>query len=131
VPSTPKKPRQTKNEGPTIAQAPVAAENAAEDQTRTGNVVANLKLSEVKKIYVDMRGNTELRTNVVESLNSSGVVAATGADDADASLRIMISQTEVSARLINARGVVLWSKNGPVTEILRDLLSAIRRAKQD
>jgi len=132
APSTPKKPPQTKNERATIAQAPVADENTAEDQTRTGNVVANLKLSEVKKIYLDIRGDaasSELRNNIVESLNSSGVVAATGADEADASLRIMISQTGVSARLINARGVVLWSKTGQVTEIVSDLLSEIRRAR--
>ena len=131
-PSTPKKPRQLKNERPTIPQAPIADENVAEDQTRTGNVVANLKLSGVKRIYVDMRGDaasSELRTNVVESLNSSGIVAATGADEADASLRIVVSQTGVSARLINARGVVLWSQTGQVTEIVSDLLSEIRRAK--
>jgi hypothetical protein len=124
--------------------------------TRSGGVVANLRLSEVKKVYVEMGGDAafnELRSNLVESLGSSGVVAATtDADEADASLKIVVSQTsdgdmrgrprfEASARLVNARGVVLWPKDGRGTrlysgettkvlaEIVKDLLAEIRLAR--
>ncbi len=100
------------------ADAPAQArdEDVAADVTRSGSVVANLTLREVKKIYVEMRGDAafdELRSNLVESLGSSGVVAATtNADEADAALKIVVSQTrpqiEASARLVNARGTVLW-----------------------
>ncbi|HET6978773.1 MAG TPA: hypothetical protein VFI24_20745 [Pyrinomonadaceae bacterium] len=117
----PKKTRRIENTKPT--KAPV------EDQTRSGNVVANLKLSDVKKIYVDMRGDAALHDKVVESLNSSGVVAATGPDEADASLRITIGTNGIQAKLINARGVVLWSKTGRDTTVVKDLLSGIRLAK--
>ena len=117
--------------------------------TRSGGAVANLTLREVKKVYIEMRGDAafnELRSNLVESLGSSGVVtAATNADEADASLKIVVSQTragdiQASARLVNARGTVLWPKAGRgarrysgettkvVSEIVKDLLSEIRLA---
>ena len=78
------------------ADAPAQArdEDVADDVTRSGAVVANLRLREVKKIYIEMRGDAafnELRSNLVESLGSSGVVAAaTNADEADAALKIAI-----------------------------------------
>jgi hypothetical protein len=97
-----------------------------EDNTRSGSVIANLKLKEVKKIYVEISGDAKF--NVVESLNSSGVVTATNnADDADAALKITISPTSTSALLVNARGTVLWRSTGP--DIVKDLLSAIRSAR--
>lgn len=122
-----------------VTPAPVSNEDAAEDLTRSGAVVPDLKLSEVKKIYIEMRGDAnELRSKLVESLGTSGVVVASSADDADAALKIVISQTEVSAMLVNARGTVLW--RGPrrysgetskvVSDITNDLFSEIRRARR-
>jgi hypothetical protein len=55
--------------------------------------VPNLKLGEVKKVYIEMRGEAasdELRSNLAESLDSSGVVTAASADEADASLKILV-----------------------------------------
>ena len=108
-------------------------------------MVANLRLKDVKKIYIDVRDDAELRRDLVAGLGSSGVVAATtNADEADASLRIALSQTsdtqiDASARLVNARGVVLWPKRGGrrysdekskvLSDIVRDLLSEIRAAR--
>ena len=44
-------------------------EDVADEATRSGNVVPNLKLGEVKKIYIEIRGDAnQLRTNVIESL---------------------------------------------------------------
>ena len=91
-----------------------------------------------------MRGDAtvdELRRNLVDRLGSSDVVTATtNADEAEASLKIVVSQTHTSARLVNARGVVLWPKAGGtrrysgettkvVTEIVQDLLSEIRASR--
>ena len=99
------------------------------DVTRSGSVVPNLKLREVKKIYIDIRGDAGLRSKIVESLNSSGVVAATtNADEADAALKIVVSQTGTSAVLVNARGTVLWRgtfRNSG--DIVKNLLSAIKQ----
>jgi hypothetical protein len=113
------------------------------DLTRSGNVAPNLKLSDVKKVYVEIRGDATngLRENLIESLNSSGVVtAASTTDEADAALRIAVSETGASARLVNARGTVLWPKAGArrysgdapkvVSEITQDLLSEIRLARR-
>jgi hypothetical protein len=101
------------------------------DVTRSGNIVADLKLRDVQKIYIEIRGDDELRNSLYESLNSSGIVAATtNADEADAALKITVSQTGTSAMLVNARGTVLWSKTTKVaSEIVKDLLSAIRLAR--
>lgn len=131
-------------------EAPTAQEDAAEDLTRSSEVVANQPLREVKKIYIDLRGDSafnELRSKLVASLGSSGVVAATtDANEADAALRIVASQTsdgriEASALLVNARGTVLWPKtnrnahrysgeiNNVLSEIVKDLLSEIRMAR--
>jgi hypothetical protein len=133
---------------------PAREEDVADDVTRSGALVANLKLGEVKKIYVDIRGEAsdDLRRNLVESLGTSGLVAATiSADDADAALKIVVTQTnggtnpggpqiEASAQLVNARGAVLWPKSGRsthrysgeiskvVSDILKDLLAEIRLA---
>lgn len=141
-------PRRNVNKS-TAAKAPAGStapeDEGAIDATRSGSVVPNLKLSEVKKIYIEIRGEAafnELRSNLVDSLSSSGLVTATtDANDADAALKIVVTQTsagqiEASARLVNARGVVLWPKGGArrysgdpqkvSSELLKDLLSAIR-----
>lgn len=130
-------------------QSNVRAEESAVDVTRTGVVSPNLKLSEVKKVYIEFRGDEsfdELRRDVIERLGSNDVVAATtDADQADASLKIVVSQTsageiEALARLVNARGVVLWPKAGGTrrysgdatkvpSEIVQDLLSEIKLAR--
>jgi hypothetical protein len=122
------------------------AQAGDEDVTRSSDVVPNLKLSEVKKIYIEIRGNAafnELRSNLVDSLRSSGVVAvASNADDADAALKIVVSQTgpqiEASVLLVNARGTVLWPKAGRgarhysgeipkvASDIAKDLASEIK-----
>lgn len=128
-------PRRARNQRSTAAPAPARDEDVATDTTRSGNVVANLKLKDVKKIYVQIRGDAvsnESGNNLVESLRSSGVVATTGADEADAALKVVFSQTRVSAVLVNARGTVLWSKTGRgVSEIVKDLLSEIRLARNE
>jgi len=124
------------------------------DLTRSSGVIANLPLKDVKKVYIEVRGDTlsnDLHSNFLNSLNSSGVVTATtNADEADASLKIVVSQTgdnrggtqiEASARLVNARGTVLWPTSSGnarrysgetttvVTDIVKDLSSAIRLAR--
>lgn len=114
-------------------------EDVADDVTRSSRVVANLRLNEVKKIYVEIRGDAafnELRSNIVERLGSSGVVAATtNADEADAALKITVSQTSTLALLVNARGTMLWTHRYSgettkvVSEIVKDLLSEIRQAR--
>ncbi len=99
------------------------------DVTRSGNVVPNLTLKDVKKIYV---GDSQLRSNLLESLGSSGLVATTtNADEADAALKIVISPTSTSAQLVNARGTVLWGRrySGETSEIVKDLVSEIRLAR--
>jgi hypothetical protein len=132
---------------PAPDSADVVAQSRNEDvgdAMRSGTVVSNLTLREVKKIYIEIRGGEaldELRGNLVESLNSSGVVTVTGdAEEADAALKIVISQNSTSARLVNARGVVLWPRNRGlrrysgetskvVSEVVRDLLLEIKQAK--
>jgi hypothetical protein len=138
------------------AVAPPRDDEAAGDATRGSRSVPNLTLKEVKKVFIEMRGAAalnDLRRSVIESLSSSGVVAATSsADEADAALKIVVSQTsggdvrsgaqiEVSAQLVNARGRVLWPKANQrarryagatskvVAEIVNDLLSEIRLAR--
>jgi hypothetical protein len=135
------------------AEAPSQSrdEDVGADLTRSGNVVADLKLKEVKKVYVEMRGVTasnQLRSDLVERLGSSGVVAvATDVDEADASLKIVFSPTNAggpqikSARLVNASGTVLWPQAGQsarrysgetgkmLSEIVKDLLTEIRLAR--
>jgi hypothetical protein len=116
---------------PSVSQPPrktAKIPSSSGEATRGGDVVANLKLSEVKKIYVDLRGDEELRSSIIKKLNSSGVVAATtDANEADAALKITVSQTGASAQLVNARGTVLWRKAGKSTAaIVNDLLSEIR-----
>ena len=150
-PSAVKSPPATVNRSP---REDVVAQNRGEevgdDLTRSGSGVANLPLREVKKIYIEIRGEApidDLRNGIVERLSSSGVVTpATDTNDADALLRIVVSQTaagdvEATARLVNARGTVIWPKStrggkryaGETTkvmsEIVRDLLSEIRSAR--
>ena len=145
TPARPKSNKSTATPKEPAARANVGDEEGDENATRSGNVVANLSLKEVKKIYIDVRGDAELRRDVIAGVGSSGVVAATtNADEADASLKITLSQTsdtqiDASARLVNARGVVLWPKSGGrrysgekskvLSDILRDLLSEIRAAR--
>src|SRR6185369_16498074 len=58
------------------------------DAVRSGVTVPNLKLSEVKKIYIEIRGDASLN-ELRETLNSSGIVTATtNAEEADAALKI-------------------------------------------
>lgn len=119
---------------PTPKKRSTAAKAPGEDvgdAVRSSTAVPNLKLSEVKKIYIEIRGDAalnDLRGNIVESLNSSGVVTATtNADEADAALKIVVSQTGTSAQLVNARGTVLWrGRNTVASDIVKDLLSQIR-----
>lgn len=127
-------------------------EEVGDDLTRSASGVANLPLREVKKIYIDLRGDAmvnELRNGIVENLSSSGIVTpATDTNDADALLRIVVSQTaagdvEATARLVNARGTVIWPKSGRggkrytgetttvMSEIVNDLLSEIRNARTE
>ena len=152
--------RRAKSDRSTAAKAPSSPgadapaqprdEDVAAEVTRSSSVVADLRLKEVKKVYIEMRGDAafnQLRSNLVESLGSSGVVAAaTDADEADASLKIVFSQSSAggpqieSALLVNARGTVLWPKAGQsarrysgettkvLSEIVKDLLSEIRLA---
>jgi len=118
---------------------PAQVRDEETDATRSGVVVPNLKLSEVKKVYIEIRGDAssnELRSNLVESLGSSGVVAATtDADEADAALKIVVSQTgEMQALLVNARGTILWRgarrySSETSQQIIKDLLSEIRLAR--
>ncbi len=133
-----RQPKHNRSTTAKAAPAPVRDEDVAADLTRGENAVPNLKLSEVKKVYIEIRGDAgldELRRNLVESLNSSGVVAAVpNADDADAALKIVVSGTSTSAQLVNARGTVLWrtrtypgETNKVVSDIVRDLLSSIRK----
>jgi len=104
-----------------------------DDAVRSGVVVPNLTLKEVKKIYIEIRGG-ELPRNLIERLNSSGVVVVTSnADDADAALKIVVSQNSTSVLLVNARGTVLWPKHfysgepsKVASEIVKDLLSEFK-----
>ena len=145
-PATPR----TRTDRSIVPNVPTADDT--DDVTRGANPVANLRLGEVKKIYIEIRGDAlvdELHGKLIESVSSSGVVAAaTNADEADSSLKIVVSQTsgdgsliEASARLVNASGTVLWPRAGRGTrrysgettkvmsEIVRDLLSEIRLAR--
>ena len=129
--------RQAKSDRSTAVKPPSpssAEEDVAEDAMRSGSVVPNLTLKEVKKIYIEISGDAasnDLRSKVIESLSASGIVAATtNADEADAALKIVVSQTSTSAQLVNARGTVLWRGETQVTsEIIKDLLSEIRRTR--
>jgi hypothetical protein len=148
--ATPQSPRPAKRDRSTVAKTPPSTgadaaaktrnEEAADDVTRSGSVVADLKLKEVRKVYVEMRGDAELnqlRSNLVESLGSSGVVAVTSdADEADAALKIVFSQTNEgerqikSALLVNARGTVLWQKagrrySGEITKVLSEIAKGL------
>jgi hypothetical protein len=135
----------------------VSDEGAAPHVTRSGSVVTGVGLGEVQKVYIETRGDgalDQLRSGLFQGLNASGLVAATtGTDEANASLKIMVSQprgadrggapqVEVLARLVNARGEILWPKAGRgvrgrymggatkvLQEMLKDLLNEIRVAR--
>jgi hypothetical protein len=138
---SPSKPARRVNSSNRSTAAKVPSSPSDEDvadAVRSGSVVPNLTLGEVKKVYIEIRGDTALRNDLVASLNSSGVIlVATNADEADAALKITVSQTSTSAQLVNARGTVLWPKAGRarhysgntskvVSEIVKDLLAEIR-----
>ena len=141
--SAPKTPATASTSPSAIAPTQPGDEDVAA-ALRGGKEVANLSLKEVKKVYIDIRSEaalSKLRSNVVESLKSNGVVTATtNADEADAALKIVVSHNEVTAQLVNARGVVLWPKAGRVTrrysgdptrvvsQLVKDLLAEISRA---
>ncbi len=110
------------------APAQTREEEAAEDLTRGGAAVPNLTFKQVKKIYIEIRGDTALRNNLVESLNSSGVVTvAVNADEADAALKIVVSQNSTSVILVNARGTILWRRHySGANNIASDLLSELK-----
>jgi len=150
--TSPQPQRKVKSDRSLAAKAPATSNTSPDEDVaaamRSGGVVGNLTLREVKTVYIDIRGVAfnELRSNLIESLSSSGVIAvATDADDADAALKIVVSQSgsliEASALLVNANGTVLWSKGGRGTrsysgetskvtsEIVKDLLAAIRLAR--
>ncbi|HEU4832989.1 MAG TPA: hypothetical protein VFS90_01190 [Pyrinomonadaceae bacterium] len=118
--------RVAKNDRSTAPKRPASS---LEGETRSANVIPNLTLRQVKKIYIEIRGDAasnDLRSNLVESLNSSGVVTvSTNTDDADAALKIVVSQISTSAQLVNARGTVLWRYSG--SDIVKNLLSAIKK----
>ena len=145
-PARPSPDRSIVTKAPTAKETPsqIPDEEASAEATRSNAGVPNLKLTEVKKVYIEVRGDAtvdELRRNFVDRLGSSDVVTATtNADEAEASLKIVVSQNHTSARLVNARGVVLWPKAGGtrtysgetakvVSEIVQDLLSEIRAAR--
>jgi hypothetical protein len=146
-PSPSKPARRTATKVPSPPSANVSAQPSDEDvadAVRSGSVVPNLTLREVKKVYIEIRGDAasnELRSNFIASLNASGViVAVNNADDADAALKIVVSQTSTSAQLVNARGTVLWPKarrarhysgdtSKVVSDIIKALLSDIRLAR--
>lgn len=96
-------------------------------------------LGEVRKVYLELSGAgplDELRRRLSVELNSSGlVIAATNTDEADAALKVSVARTrpsvknppsagsvappeeietrvEVSVRLVNAVGEVLWPRTG-------------------
>jgi len=141
-------PRIKSDRSAKVISSPAAAETppeiSDEDATRSGNVVANLTLKEVKKIYIDVRDDAasdEIRNNLVKSLGTSGVVSTTSVDEADAALKIVIRrgpQIEASAQLVNARGKVLWrgarrysgETTKVVSDITNDLLSQITLARK-
>jgi hypothetical protein len=137
-PSASQSPRSRRNEKPITAQAQSSPpdEDVAAEAVRSGNSVTGVKLNEVKKIYIDLRGDAaidEIRRKLVDGFGSSGAVTTTtNADEADAALKIVTSRNETTAMLVNARGVVLWRKRysgdpGDVArEAVRDLLSVIR-----
>jgi hypothetical protein len=143
-PAPPIRERSSAPKAPVVSKdvpAQTGDQEIAEDATRSGNVIANLKLGQVKKIYIEIRGDGELndlRRNVIESF-SGGDIRVASAGEADASLKIVVSKDGASARLVNARGVVLWSKSGVrrssgettrvTSDLVNDLLTEIRAAR--
>jgi hypothetical protein len=144
-PATKHRSNRDRSTAANVPSAPAPSQGSEEDADlmRSGSVVANLKLGDVKKVYIEVRGDAaseELRRELVESLGSSGVVAATTADEADAALKITVSQSGASALLVNARGTVLWPKAGLarysgetskiLPEIIKDLLTELKLARR-
>lgn len=95
--------------------------NAPEGTTRgPSNKLATTPLSEVKKIYVEIIGDTtsDVRAKLIESLSASNrFVSVESKDEADALMRVTIksageAQVSASVLLINARGETLWRGAG-------------------
>lgn len=123
-------------------------------------------LGEVRKVYLELSGDgplDELRRRLSVELNSSGlVIAAANTDEADAALKVSVARTrlsvtnpqsaappeeietrvEVSVRLVNAVGEVLWPRAGTgrgrryagvaaqvAPGVVEELLAAIRAAR--
>jgi hypothetical protein len=125
---------------------------AAEESgvTRSGGPnVRGLALGEMRKVFLDVRGEgalDELRGELIRGLSSSGVlVVAANAEEADAALKISVARAagpgvEVTARLVNARGEVVWPRAARgsrysgaaakvLPELLRDLLTEAKAAR--
>ncbi|MET0648271.1 MAG: hypothetical protein ABW208_16785 [Pyrinomonadaceae bacterium] len=154
-----------------------AAPNGAREETeatRNGDPrQRGVALGEVRRIYLEMSGDgplDELRRELFAALNSSGlVIAAANTDEADAALKVSVTQTriavkapltagsgathgdavspvetrvEVSVRLVNAVGGVLWPRAGVgrgrrysgvaaqiAPGVVRDLLAEVKAAR--
>lgn len=124
---------------------------AETEMTRSGDArMKGVALGEVRKVYLEVSGDgplEELRRELSEELNSSGlVIAAANTDEADAALKVTVAHTEtrveVSVRLVNAVGEVLWPRAGAARGrryagvaaqvapgVVGDLLTDIRAAR--
>ncbi len=134
--------------------------------TRSGDPrTKGVALGEVRKVYLELSGDgplDELRRKLSAELNSSGlVIAAANTDEADAALKVSVARTrlsvknppsagsaappeeretrvEVSVRLVNAVGEVLWPRRGRrfagvaaqvAPGVVGELLAEIRAAR--
>lgn len=142
------------------AREDLASAGAGEETEATRSADPRLRaipLGQVRKVYLELSGDgplEELRRRLSAELNASGLVATTNADEAEAALKVSVSQTrvaktdgsdapvEVSVRLVNAPGEVLWPGavgargrryTGVVAQVAsglsRDLLAEIRAAR--
>lgn len=128
----------------------------AESTRGTQAALRAVSLNEVRKVYVDLRGNEaterDAREMLAENLRASGrLVLAQNLDEADALLKItFLSRAEaaaqkisVAAQLVNARGIVIWpaahTASGGKYEglagdvarsIVRDLIADIQKSGQ-
>lgn len=142
--------------------APPAGAGDATEVTRNGpSRVRGVALGEARKVYLELSGVgplEELRRRLSAELNAGGSVIATAdASEADVALKVSVvkappavegsgtavePRVEVSVRLVNAVGEVLWPKAGDgrarryagvaaqvVPEVVRDLLAAVDAAR--
>ena len=167
---------QAATEGATVAGTSLDGHDARDDATpvgageetevtRSGDPrLKGVALGEMRNVYLEMSGDgplDELRSRLFAELNSSGLVIVTAnTDEADAALKISVTQTraavkapptagsaaevrvEVSVRLVNAVGEVLWPRAGVgrgrrysgvaaqvALGVVRDLLTEVRAAR--